>query len=83
MFLVGGGLRFVPERIAPAIRSMVFCSLIWEARAIKGNWLPSYLTYTKKTGNIEVFLYWFFCIKFINRRGDLKLLFNFMRKDKN
>ena len=29
------GVRFVPERIAPAMRSMVFCSFIWEAWVIK------------------------------------------------
>ena len=28
IFLVGGGLRFFPNKIAPAMRSRVFCSFI-------------------------------------------------------
>ena len=34
IFLVGGGLRFFPDKIAPAMRSRVFCSFIWEASVI-------------------------------------------------
>ena len=34
IFLVGGGLRFFPDKIAPAMRSRVFFSFIWEASVI-------------------------------------------------
>ena len=34
IFLVGGGLRFFPDKIAPAMQSRVFCSFIWEASVI-------------------------------------------------
>ena len=34
IFLVGGGLRFFPNKIASAMRTRVFCSFIWDASVI-------------------------------------------------